>query len=557
MSSPFQAPPAGTDVPPGSDARYFYRRQAYSRNPVTEGNFVGGRSVNFTAEASGGHYLVPSECRIVAKLLVTSSEGTQLEKSVRFATDPIHTGMFSAGMLSINGTTVESVASNMRDVALLQLRMDNTSAGADMGGGTAGLLGFSQKMVQSEEHLSPADLAAVKAGNGGTAAGAGADSSAAAAAAGGWNAATALQAAVPTDERSDKHELLLNNCSNKRRSDGRVFSTTAVAAGASYVGADDTSVAPSPIEISAPMSQGFAFMRQKRAFLPDMQFQWNYTINPDFAKDMCFSEFLPAAVSAVSGANDSKLAGIVPAVSPAAGTPTIVVQELYADLMYAVPRVAIPRGPSIQVPYQGISVYHRQLTANKTFTEVFSGIPASIGMVAVALRDPASSTFVNSELYKIGGDPNYGFSRFSLQLGALQLPQPAAELDMSEKQVGRAFADWLSLTGGGATNGNGGALANLTGWTSAPILGYRILQDPGAYADTLTLRFDLKTALNGVAAQTDHPTDAELKAGAANRYPYQEMPELVVAVIHQKVFEAFWNDGDTFPSRIVCDDVLN
>jgi len=557
MSSPFQAPPAGTDVPPGSDARYFYRRQAYSRNPVTEGNFVGGRSVNFTAEASGGHYLVPSECRIVAKLLVTSSEGTQLEKSVRFATDPIHTGMFSAGMLSINGTTVESVASNMRDVALLQLRMDNTSAGADMGGGTAGLLGFSQKMVQSEEHLSPADLVAVKAGNGGTAAGAGADSSTATANAGGWTAATALQAAVPTDERSDKHELLLNNCSNKRRSDGRVFSTTAVAAGASYVGADDTSVAPSPIEISAPMSQGFAFMRQKRAFLPDMQFQWNYTINPDFAKDMCFSEFLPAAVSAVSAANDSKLAGIVPAVSAAAGTPTIVVQELYADLMYAVPRVAIPRGPSIQVPYQGISVYHRQLTANKTFTEVFSGIPASIGMVAVALRDPASSTFVNSELYKIGGDPNYGFSRFSLQLGALQLPQPAAELDMSEKQVGRAFADWLSLTGGGATNGNGGALANLTGWTSAPILGYRILQDPGAYADTLTLRFDLKTALNGVAAQTDHPTDAELKAGAANRYPYQEMPELVVAVIHQKVFEAFWNDGDTFPSRIVCDDVLN
>ena len=366
-----------------------------------------------------------------------------------------------------------------------------------------------------------------------------------------------MQAAVPTDERSDKHELLLNNCSNKRRADGRVFSTTAVAAGNGYAGGDITSVAPSPIEISAPMSQGFAFMRQKRAFLPDMQFQWNYTINPDFAKDMCFSEFLPAAVSAVSGANNSALAGIVPAVSAAAGTPTIVVQELYADLMYAVPRVAIPRGPSIQVPYQGISVYHRQLTANKTFTEVFSGIPASIGMVAVALRDPASSTFVNSELYKIGGDPNYGFSRFSLQLGALQLPQPAAELDMSEKQVGRAFADWLSLTGGGATNGNGGALANLTGWTSAPILGYRILQDPGAYADTLTLRFDLKTALNGVAAQTDHPTDAELKAGAANRYPYQEMPELVVAVIHQKVFEAFWNDGDTFPSRIVCDDVLN
>ena len=36
MSSPFQAPPAGTDVPPSSDARYFYRRQVYSRNPVTD-----------------------------------------------------------------------------------------------------------------------------------------------------------------------------------------------------------------------------------------------------------------------------------------------------------------------------------------------------------------------------------------------------------------------------------------------------------------------------------------------------------------------------------------
>ena len=52
-------------------------------------------------------------------------------------------------------------------------------------------------------------------------------------------------------------------------------------------------------------------------------------------------------------------------------------------------------------------------------------------------------------------------------------------------------------------------------------------------------------------------TDAELKAGATNRYPYQEMPELVVAVIHQRVFEAFWENSETFPSRIVVDDVLN
>ena len=36
--------------------------------------------------------------------------------------------------------------------------MDNTSAGADHGGGTAGLLGFSQKMTQSDENFSVADV---------------------------------------------------------------------------------------------------------------------------------------------------------------------------------------------------------------------------------------------------------------------------------------------------------------------------------------------------------------------------------------------------------------
>ena len=81
--------------------------------------------------------------------------------------------------------------------------------------------------------------------------------------------------------------------------------------------------------------------------------------------------------------------------------PTVEVVEFFADLMYAVPRVSISRGPSLQVPY------HRQLTAAKSFTEVFSGIPASIGGLVVALRDPASSVHVNSELYALGGDPDY------------------------------------------------------------------------------------------------------------------------------------------------------
>ena len=30
---------------------------------------------------------------------------------------------------------------------------------------------------------------------------------------------------------------------------------------------------------------------------------------------------------------------------------------------------------------------------------------------------------------------------------------------------------------------------------------------------------------------------------------------MVLWCIHQKVFEAFWSDGETFPSKVVVDDV--
>ena len=41
------------------------------------------------------------------------------------------------------------------------------------------------------------------------------------------------------------------------------------------------------------------------------------------------------------------------------------------------------------------------------------------------------------------------------------------------------------MTGSPISNGpNGGAFANMSEWARQPLLGYRILQDPGAYADT-------------------------------------------------------------------------
>eukprot|EP01043_Picozoa_sp_COSAG02_P017808 COSAG02_NODE_816_length_16859_cov_15.645764_14_plen_206_part_00 len=101
--------------------------------------------------------------------------------------------------------------------------MDNTTAGEDMGGGTAGLLGFSQKMTQSDENFSVADVASIKQGNGGSAA-TGVDSSGGSAATEWTAVSTKLRPFLTSDERSDKHQLLLNNCSNKRRSDGARFS---------------------------------------------------------------------------------------------------------------------------------------------------------------------------------------------------------------------------------------------------------------------------------------------------------------------------------------------
>jgi hypothetical protein len=61
-----------------------------------------------------------------------------------------------------------------------------------------------------------------------------------------------------------------------------------------------------------------------------------------------------------------------------------------------------------------------------------------------------------------------------------------------------------------------------------------MLQDPGAYASTLTLRFNTKTDL----AATDHP-------------------ELVLWTISSEVVEMFWDSQETFPSRVIKDSVLN
>jgi hypothetical protein len=201
--------------------------------------------------------------------------------------------------------------------------------------------------------------------------------------------------------------------------------------------------------------------------------------------------------------------------------------------MMAIPSAPLPPPKSLQIAYQDINVYTRQLGVGETFVEQFTSIPPSIGAIVVGLRSSQHGLTTNRELYELGGGPK-GFSQFSCALGALQLPQPAFQLDMQNKACGRAFSDWLSFIGGSYANGVGGEGASLTSWTKSPLIAVRMLQDPGAYASTLTLRFNTKTAL------------------AAEDYP-----ELVLWTISSEVVEMFWDSQETFPSRVIKDSVLN
>ena len=242
----------------------------------------------------------------------------------------------------------------------------------------------------------------------------------------------------------------------------------------------------------------------------------------------------------VAGGNPDVAAGRVSTlisskIDPATRAPDVEVEELYLDAMFAVPSVTVPPPTSLQVPYQAVTVYTRTLTPAKNFTETFTSIPASVGAIVIGLRDATHGVSINRELYERGATgtagQTQGIKNLSLALGSLQLPIPAYQLNFSKHQFGRLFADWLSFTGGSASNGVGGD--SMTEFAKSPLAAFRVLQEPGAYASTAIVRMETNGA--NVDANT----------------------EMVLWCIHQKVFEAFWSDGETFPSKVVVDDVLN
>lgn len=155
-----------------------------------------------------------------------------------------------------------------------------------------------------------------------------------------------------------------------------------------------------------------------------------------------------------------------------------------------------------------------------------------MGAIACALRSSVHTINTNRELYSLGGGPA-GFKNWGFSLGNLQLPIPQYQMDIESMQMGRAFADWLSFTGRSYANGVGGEGSSLTSWQKSPILAARCLQDPGSYSSTATVRFNTKRDL----------ADAD-------------SPELVFWVISTRVMEAMWSEGQTFPDRVIVDDVL-
>jgi hypothetical protein len=132
----FTTPPAGTPVEPTNGVRYYYRRQIYPATPSTGTDFQPGREVQWRFQASGQHAFVPQESRLVARVRVEKSNDNgvtwaqEVESSVRYACDPL-TRLVDQARLSINGTTVDNVPTDVQDISTIQLRLEGTKAGPD------------------------------------------------------------------------------------------------------------------------------------------------------------------------------------------------------------------------------------------------------------------------------------------------------------------------------------------------------------------------------------------------------------------------------------------
>ena len=545
-SNMFETAPAGTPIEPTHSVRSYYRRQIYPTTPSTGENHVAGREIQWRFQASGQHAFVPQESRLVAQVRVDKSNDNGatftrvVEKSIRYACDPL-SRLYDQARLSINGVTVDNVSSDVGDISTIQLRLEGTKAGA-AAAGSAGLLSFDQRMHHDE-------LAGTGQGN-----------EAYAYDAAGVRQAAAAPAFMGTvlahheDEViNEKHRILLDAA--------RAGGFQAAGGGA----ADDTA---REHQLSTPLGQMFTFFRQNKAFLRNMEFDLRLVVSADGAHDALYTETIPAkprnqgvlftaaqGPAATLGYDSAAMAAhalgfealnnadrtfvqLLPSVARAeaerngAGNVVyrLLVTSLWIDAMFAVPRVSIPPPLSVQIPYQGCSLYTRALAQNREFQETFSGIPPSITGLVVALRSQTHGFTDNRELYLAGGSTSdHSFKSFQVQMGSLTVPTPSYDLNFPERKCQRAYEDFISFVGGDHRDGAGAM--SYSEWCEAPLLCFRILQNPSEYSSTINLKFS-----------TQGPVPANTT--------------LMIFAIHSKVFEAEWNQGENMPSKVVVDEIL-
>jgi hypothetical protein len=322
-------------------------------------------------------------------------------------------------------------------------------------------------------------------------------------------------------------------------------------------------------QLSTPLGQMFTFYRQNKAFLRNLEFDLRLVVSSDGAHDALFTKTIPAKPrnqglelpGAVAmgdqtyGYGDVTMAGValgfeqlaaadrtfvqlLPSVARAeaetngAGNVVyrVLVTSLFIDAMFAVPRNFVPPPLSVQIPYQGCSLYTRALAQNQEFQETFSGIPPSITGLVVAMRSQTHSFTDNRELYLAGGSTSdHSFKSFQVQMGSLVVPTPSYDLNFPQRKAQRAYEDFISFVGGDHRDGAGAM--SYSEWCEAPLLCFRILQNPSEYSSTISLKFSTQ---NAVPANTT----------------------LMVFAIHSKVFEAEWNQGENMPSKVVVDEIL-
>ena len=346
----------------------------------------------------------------------------------------------------LGGVTVTNTGADVQDIATLIGRTQGTKPGG-AAGGSAGMVGFDDRMFQREETES-ADVA---------------------------NLTFTAQA-----ERNPKQDILLEAL-------GQEF------------------------EVSTPLGNLIPFFMQDKTYMRNTEFDVRFVVSSHFDTDMLVTKAVPATArnrgievtqdgttAAIVAAVNRTVPQLLPAIDAAgANTHKIVVTDCFIDACFATPSAPLPPLRSMQIPFSDITLYTRPLAANQTsFTETFSGIPPSTSAVIVALRSETHGLAADRERYLLGGSGT-GFKNFQLTAGQFVAPQPSYNLNFPNRNASRAMADFVDFVGGSARDGAGAFSYNE--YCDAPILCFRLLQPKGTYSPTATARIEL---LAGAAANT-------------------------------------------------------